>query len=296
MTSRDTYDMKQTEHLERTEAAGNVITTTIKHQEENKMENEMQVIDNLDKEFAHIVTLTVPVKVAIDALAKDEKFIDVVYEQMKESISDDVELLVKDNVESVVAYQIEDKMSDYLNSDNVWDTIESDVNNAITNAQDSEVTEEWIENQLDSYQGQNPANLCSLGKSVWNAICHTVNSDISLHLDKIQEGSVDLIKFPRLDTMVIDLVKLITTVSENVTKKVIEEEKQKYLANRDEYLKPKEDVVDAHLVDGREVDGFDPKLSVADVRDFINKLELSDNVKAYVRDEFINAVNQKILN
>lgn len=289
MTNRDTYDIQQAEHLERTEAAGNVITTTTKHQMENKMENETQVIDNL--------TVTVPVKVVIDALAKDDKFIDVVYEQMKESISDDVESLVNDNVESI----IEDKMSGYITEDNVWDTIQHDVNNAITDAQESEVTTEWIEDQLDSYQNQNPANLCSLGKSVWNAICHTVGSDISLHLNKIQQGSVDIQKLVGLDTMVIDLVKLITVVSENVTKKVIEEEKQRYLANRDEYLKPKEDVVDAHLVDTNTVDkqevfGLNPELSVEDMRHFINKLELSDNVKAYVRDAFIKTVNEKRLN
>jgi len=283
MTNRDTYDIQQAEHLERTEAAGNVITTTTKHQMENKMENQMEVLSNL--------TVTVPMKTVMDALSKDDAFIDVIYGQMKESISDDVESLVSDNVDSV----IEEKMSGYITEDNVWDTIQHDVNNAITDAQESEVTQEWIEGQLDSYQDQNPANLCSLGKSVWNAICHTVGSDISLHLNKIQQGNVDIQKLVGLDTMVIDLVKLITAVSENVTKKVIEEEKQKYLANKEEYLEPKTDVVDAHLVDKQEIFGLSPELSVEDMRHFINKLELSDNVKAYVRDAFIKTVNEKRL-
>lgn len=273
------------EYIERTEIAGNTVTTNNK--EQSTMENQVEVLSNL--------TVTVPMKTVMDALSKDEAFIDVIYGQMKESISDDVESLISDSLTDNVETVIEEKMSGFLTEDNIWDTIERDVNDAINDAQESEVTQEWIESQLDSYQGQNPENLCSLGKTVWNAICHTVGTDIQLHLNKIQAGDVNLKMLHGLDTMVIDLIKLITTVSENVTKKVIEEEKQKYLANRDEYLEPKTDVVDAHLVDKQEIFGLNPELSVEDMRHFINKLELSDNVKAYVRDAFIKTVNEKRL-
>jgi len=276
---------KTVEYIERTEIAGNTVTTNNK--EQSTMENQVEVLSNL--------TVTVPMKTVMDALSKDEAFIDVIYGQMKESISDDVESLISDSLTDNVETVIEEKMSGFLTEDNIWDTIERDVNDAINDAQESEVTQEWIESQLDSYQGQNPENLCSLGKTVWNAICHTVGTDIQLHLNKIQAGDVNLKMLHGLDTMVIDLIKLITTVSENVTKKVIEEEKQKYLANRDEYLEPKTDVVDAHLVDKQEIFGLNPELSVEDMRHFINKLELSDNVKAYVRDAFIKTVNEKRL-
>lgn len=273
------------EYIERTETAGNTITTNNK--EQDTMENQVEVLSNL--------TVTVPMKTVMDALSKDEAFIDVIYGQMKDSISDDVESMISDSLTDNVETVIEEKMSGFLTEDNIWDTIERDVNDAINDAQESEVTQEWIESQLDSYQGQNPENLCSLGKTVWNAICHTVGTDIQLHLNKIQAGNVDLKMLHGLDTMVIDLIKLITAVSENVTKKVIEEEKQKYLANKEEYLEPKTDVVDAHLVDKQEIFGLNPELSVEDMRHFINKLELSDNVKAYVRDAFIKTVNEKRL-
>jgi len=276
---------KTVEYIERTEIAGNTITTNNK--EQDTMENQVEVLSNL--------TVTVPMKTVMDALSKDEAFIDVIYGQMKDSISDDVESMISDSLTDNVETVIEEKMSGFLTEDNIWDTIERDVNDAINDAQESEVTQEWIESQLDSYQGQNPENLCSLGKTVWNAICHTVGTDIQLHLNKIQAGNVDLKMLHGLDTMVIDLIKLITAVSENVTKKVIEEEKQKYLANKEEYLEPKTDVVDAHLVDKQEIFGLNPELSVEDMRHFINKLELSDNVKAYVRDAFIKTVNEKRL-
>lgn len=253
------------QYIERTEIAGNAIPDNNKHPEDNIMEANSNL------------TVTIPMKSVMEALAKDDAVVTVIYDKMK----DDVESLVNSNLTDGIESAIDDKMTDFVREDDIWDKIQYDVEQAIEDAKPSGVTEDWIESNLDSYVGQNPANLCSLGRSVWNAICHTIGSDISLHLDKVKDGSVDFNKLTGLDTAVIDLVKLITVVSENVTKKVIEEEKQKYLANREQYL-----------ADGQAVYGMNPEFSVSDIREFIDRLDIPSSTKAYLQNEFINTTKQ----
>lgn len=253
------------EYIERTEIAGNTISNNNNHPEDNIMETNTNL------------TVTIPMNSVMEALAKDDAVINVIYGKMK----DDVESLVNSNLTDSVESAIEDKMTEYVTEDDIWDKIQYDVEQAIADSTPSGVTEDWIESNLDSYVGQRPENLCSLGRSVWNAICHTIGTDISLHLDKVKAGNVDFNKLTGLDTAVIDLVKLITVVSENVTKKVIEEEKQKYLANREEYL-----------VDGKAVYGMSPEFSVEDIREFIDMLKLSPEAKGYIHNEFVNKTLQ----
>lgn len=224
------------------------------------------------------LNITIPFKLVMESLAKDQAIIDVMHERMREQ----VDTMVEDSLESTVDELIEDKLTNYVHENDIWEKISDDVDNTIdsklsdyTDSNDT-VTADWIESNLDSYNTTAAVNLCSLGKSVWNAITGTISEDIKLHIDKIREG-VDITQLTGFDTSVIQLVKLATIVSENTTRKVIEEEKQKYLANREEYL-----------IDGKAVYGMNPEFSVSDVREFIDNLKLSPEAKGYIHSEFVN--------
>ena len=256
---------KTVEYIERTEVAGNIITTNSKEQG-----NKMETNESLN--------ITIPFKLVMESLAKDQAIIDVIHERMREQ----VDTMVENSLESTVDELIEDKLTSYVHENDIWDKISDDIDNTIDNKlsdysdNNNTVTAEWIESNLDSYNSTTPSNLCSLGKSVWNAVTGTINEDIKLHINKIKEGA-DITIPNGFDTSVIQLVKLTAIVAENTTRKVIEEEKQKYLANREEYL-----------VGGKAVYGMNPEFSVSDVREFIDNLKLSPEAKGYIHSEFVN--------
>lgn len=257
------------EYIERTEVAGNIITTNNKEQD-----NKMETNESLN--------ITIPFKLVMESLAKDQAIIDVMHERMREQ----VDTMVEDSLESTVDELIEDKLTNYVHENDIWEKISDDVDNTIdsklSDYSDSSdtVTAEWIESNLDSYNTTAAINLCSLGKSVWNAITGTISEDIKLHIDKIREGA-DITQLTGFDTSVIQLVKLATIVSENTTRKVIEEEKKKYLANREQYL-----------ADDQTVYGINPEFSASDIREFIDRLDIPSSTKAYLQNEFINTAKQ----
>lgn len=253
---------KTVEYIERTEVAGNTITTNNKEQD-----NKMETNENLN--------ITIPFKLVMESLAKDQLVIDAMHEKIK----DQVDTMVENSLDLTVDELIEDKLTSYVHENDIWEKISDDIDNAIDSkledfsSDNDTVTAEWIESNLDSYNGTAVVNLCSLGKSVWNAITGTISEDIKLHIDKIKEGA-DITQLTGFDTSVIQLVKLATIVSENTTRKVIEEEKQKYLANREEYLVGGADKLNQ------------PSITVDQFIQFINGLELYQVAKDKIIEEF----------
>lgn len=253
---------KTVEYIERTEVAGNIITTNNKEQD-----NKMETNESLN--------ITIPFKLVMESLAKDQLVIDAMHEKIK----DQVDTMVENSLDLTVDELIEDKLTSYVHENDIWDKISDDIDNAIDNKlsdftdSSDTVTSDWIVSNLDTYNATAAINLCSLGKSVWNAITGTISEDIKLHIDKIKEGA-DITQLTEFDTSVIQLVKLATIVSENTTRKVIEEEKQKYLANREEYLVGGADKLNQ------------PSITVDQFIQFINGLELYQVAKDKIIEEF----------
>lgn len=243
------------EYIERTEIAGNVIPNNNKNMEDNIMEANSNL------------TVTIPMKSVIEALAKDDAVVTVIYDKMK----DDVESLVNSNLTDGIESAIDDKMTDFVREDDIWDKIQYDVERAVEEGSSSGITEDWIKDELSTYSNTPGYNLCQLGIEVWNAIIHTIGNDISMNLDKVKNGTIDEPKITdKLDSAVLDLIKLIRVVSEQVTMKVIEEEKQKYLSNKQEYLQNDNEI----------------SITVDQFKTFVQSLSFIPAAKQYILDEF----------
>ena len=249
------------EKIERTEVAGDTIYTTTNHQGENIMETNSSI------------NVTIPMKTVMDALLKDEAVVSVIYDKMK----DDIESLVNSSLVDSVESAVEDKMSDYVMEDDIWDKIEGDVEQRIADSETSGIDEGWIQENLETYTSQNAGNQCRLGKAVWDAIVYTVRGDITLHWAEVNRGETNFSRVAGVDTFMSDLVRLIEIVSERTTINVIEQEKQKYLANRNEYL---ENPVSASLVDS------ETKITVSQFQEFINSLDLFQETKDSILNKF----------
>ena len=165
----------------------------------------------------------------------------------------------------------------YVMEDDIWDKIEGDVEQRIADSETSGIDEGWIQENLETYTSQNAGNQCRLGKAVWDAIVYTVRGDITLHWAEVNRGETNFSRVAGVDTFMSDLVRLIEIVSERTTINVIEQEKQKYLANRNEYL---ENPVSASLVDS------ETKITVSQFQEFINSLDLFQETKDSILNKF----------
>ena len=218
------------EIIERTETAGNVIQT----KQEEIMETNVQSNNE--------ISVTIPINLIVESLAKNDNVINVVYDKVKEKIEPLEDEQIDDRInewfdDSSNVYSFKEEIKDdltesfddrYLTSDNVMDEIRSDVEDIMN---DSAITEDWIQSNLDDYTRTDPVSHCRLGRSVWNAVVNTISTDINIVLDSIvpvksgdyltaiNERSQNSSVISSLNTSVIALIRLIELVSQNVVKK-----------------------------------------------------------------------------
>jgi hypothetical protein len=218
--------------IERTEAAGNIVNTKSKQEQIMETNNE--------------VSVTIPINLLVESLAKNDTVINIVYDKVKEKIEPIDEGQISDYINEwfensdntyEIKREIEESFDDkYLTSDNVMDYIDSELDDKIQEKfDDSEaLNSAWIQDNLRQYKHQIPSSLCSLGKDVWNAIVLTISEDINMYYDAVKSGNlssnnaeestilnhqVDNKSFEGMSTSVISLVKLIELVATNVVKK-----------------------------------------------------------------------------
>jgi len=218
------------EIIERTEIAGNVILT--------KQEQIMETNEQTNNE----ISVTIPINLLVESLAKNDNVINVVYNKVKEKIEPLEDEQIDDRInewfdDSSNVYSFKEEIKDdltesfddrYLTSSNVMDEIRSDVEDIMN---DSAITDDWIQSNLDDYIRTNPASHCRLGRSVWNAVVNTIATDINIVLDSIvpvksgdyltaiNERSQNSSVISSLNTSVIALIRLIELVSQNVVNK-----------------------------------------------------------------------------
>ena len=251
------------EHLERTEVAGNTINI---NKQENKMEE--QVEQKIETNTV-VIPVNIPVKDLVDRMVKDGNLINLI---TQDGEFDTV-------VESILSDKADDAISQYIssNSSSIASELGSEIRDIVSDSLDyydiaSNVYDniDWedkvsteVESMMQSFEA---GSSCSTAKAAASIIIDTIRYDLIKHL-RAEQGATSVYEATITDS-------LTKFIDERIEER-LEQEKRLYLENKQAYManvKPNEAYIAA-----------------SSFGQFVNKLALSDSMKQYIIDEFMNA-------
>jgi hypothetical protein len=258
------------EYIERTEVAGNTVNRNTNQQEKNMTEQtEQKVESNIPT-----IAVNIPVKELMDKMIKDGNLINIIVEDSEFDIA--VEEILTDRGEEA----IEQYISNHPNY--IADSIESNVKDMIDNSIDlAEIADtveyeiDWsskVQNEVESMmQSYSAGSTCSTAKAAAGIIIDTIRYDLVSHLREDQS-------FPIVydETITNSLTKFIDQRIEVR----LNEEKEQYLKNKQEYMQETADRLNQ------------PVVKVEEVKAFINGLDLFQETKNKIMREFDEAIIQ----
>lgn len=251
------------EHLERTEVAGNTINI---NKQENKMEE--QVEQKIETNTV-VIPVNIPVNDLINTMIKDGKLISWVTQDSEFDIA----------VESILSDKADDAISEYIssNSSSIVGELDSDIRDIVNDSLDyydiasnvchhidweDKVSEE-VQSMMQSFEA---GSSCSTAKLAASIIIDTIRYDLIKHL-RAEQGATSV-----YDKTITD--SLTKFIDERIEER-LEQEKRLYLENKQAYM--------------ADVKPNEAYITASSFGQFVNKLALSDSMKQYIIDEFMNA-------
>jgi ASC-1-like (ASCH) protein len=261
---------KSMEYIERTEVAGNKVNLNTNQQEKNMTQQTEQTVES----NIPTITINIPVKELMDRMIKEGNLINIIVEDSEFDIA--VEEILTDKGEEA----IEQYISNHPNS--IADSIEANIKDMIDSSIDlSEVADnveyeiDWsgkVQNEVESMmQSYSAGSTCSIAKAAAVIIIDTIRYDLVSHLREDQN-------FPIVysETITNSLTKFIDKRIEVR----LNEEKEQYLKNKQEYMQETADKLNQ------------PVMKVEEFKAFINGLDLYQETKNRILREFDEAMTQ----
>lgn len=192
------------EYLEKTEIAGNTITT----KQENNMENQTQHTINVTVPVSEVIKLAVPANEIIKEMTKNSEFVNFLFdnenavyklqEVLREKIEEKVEscvaettensveeyfsengselldrynVMTSDNIDEHIGSYLSDNLDDYINQSDIVDEV-------VSSLDDRDFVTDAIENNLNQYS---PKSTCGISKKAYEAIIDSVRYDLMCH-------------------------------------------------------------------------------------------------------------------
>jgi hypothetical protein len=261
---------KSMEYIERTEVAGNTVNLNTNQQEKNMTEQaEQKVESNIST-----IPINIPVKELMNKMIKDGNLINIIVEDGE----------FDNAVEEILIDKGEDAISEYISnhSNYIADSIESNIKDIVNDSIDySEIADnvecevDWsskIQNEVESMmQSYSAGSTCSTAKAAAVIIIDTIRYDLVSHLREDQN-------FPIVysETITNSLTKFIDQRIEVR----LNEEKEQYLKNKQEYMQETADRLNQ------------PVMKVEEFKAFINGLDLYQETKNRILREFDEAMTR----
>lgn len=251
------------EHIERTEVAGNTINI---NKQENKVEE--QVEQEIETNIA-VIPVNIPINDLINTMIKDGKLINWVIQDSEFDTA--VESILSDKADDAISEYISDNASSIANEldseirDIVGDSLDySDIANNVEYEIDwtDRVTRE-VESMMQSFEAGSD---CSTAKAAASIIIDTIRYDLIKHL-RAEQGATSVYEATITDS-------LTKFIDERIEER-LEQEKRLYLENKQAYM--------------ADVKPNEAYITASSFGQFVNKLALSDSMKQYIIDEFMNA-------
>jgi hypothetical protein len=160
------------EYLERTEVAGNSITTKQENKMETQQSNEVSIKIPVNQLIDSLAESNIITNLISDAVAENtENSVDEYFSEKGSELLDRYDIMTSDNIDEHIASYLSDNFDEYLDQSDI-------VNDVISRIDDRDLVNDGIENNLDQYS---PQSSCGMAKKAYEAIIDSVRYDLMCH-------------------------------------------------------------------------------------------------------------------
>lgn len=257
------------EYLERTEIAGNTVSTNT-NQQENKMETsiESSTAEKQNETKESVIEFNIPVNTLVQKMVRDGNLITVITNDSEFDTA--IESILTDKSDDVIYEYIRSNSSDIV--DELDDQIRKTVNDSLDYsdiANNVEYEIDWsdkVQSEVSSMmQSFTAGSDCSDAKAAASIIIDTIRYDLTTHM-RSEQGAVSVYD----ETITDSLTKFI---DERIEVR-FNQEKEQYLKNKQGYMQETADKLNQ------------PSITVEQFIQFINSLELYQVAKDKIIEEF----------
>lgn len=270
------------EYLERTEIAGNTVTS-------NKQESNMtEQVQNQQVE----VKVNLSLEQVIEGLKTSGNL--TAFVVSSDNFREKVDEIAGSAAETAFEEKADDWISDYISSNayDIVDTLERNIESVIERNIDidqiaSEVRDDIdIDSQIDEWVGSQLREFragsgCDTAKQAARVIIDTIRYDIAQHL-RAEQGAVSVYS----ET----ITNLLSQFIDERIEVRLNEEKEKYLKNKQGYMQETADKLNQQTVTAELYD--QPTITVEQFKQFINGLDLFQVTKDRIIEEFNKTTKQ----